>query len=134
MHYLCLVYARDTAADPAQAPTNKVSAETIKDHFIEQDHKQFLEGKVVLAGPLQAPETAVSIRFSKGKRSRTDGPFMETKEYIAGFIVIAADSMDEAVAIASEGSLADFANYEIRPLLDEKHSRTGEDRSFFFKR
>jgi hypothetical protein len=134
MHYLCLVYARDTAADPAQGPEDRVAADTIKDHFIEQDHKQFLEGKVVLAGPLQPPETAVSIRFSKGKRSRTDGPFIETKEYVAGFIVIAADSMDEAVAIASEGSLADFANYEIRPLLDEKHSRTGEDRSFFFKR
>jgi hypothetical protein len=132
MHFLCLVYARDAADAPA--PTNNVTADTIKDHFIEQDHKQFLEGKVVLAGPLQAPETAVSIRFSKGKRSRTDGPFIETKEHIGGFIVISADSMDEAVAIASEGDLADFANYEIRPLLDEKHSRTGEDRSFFFRR
>jgi hypothetical protein len=129
MHYLCLVYARDAAPSPTQ-----VSPDTIKDHFIETDHQMFLEGKVVLAGPLQGPETAVSVRFSNGKRSRTDGPFIETKEYIAGFIVIAADSIDEAVAIASDGDLADFANYEIRPLLDEKHSRTGQDRSFFFRR
>ena len=129
MHYLCLVYAQDAAAAPTQADPN-----TIKDHFIEMDHKQFLEGKLVLASPLEGPETAVSIRFSAGKRSRTDGPFIETKEYIAGFMVIAADSIDEAVAIVSEGPLANVANYEIRPLLDEKHSRTGRDRSFFFKR
>ena len=129
MHYLCLVYAQDAATAPTQ-----VDPDTIKDHFIEMDHQQFLEGKLVLASPLQGPETAVSIRFSGGKRSRTDGPFIETKEFIAGFLVISAKSIDEAVAIASEGELANVANYEIRPLLDEKHSRTGQDRSFFFKR
>ena len=129
MHYLCLVYGHD-----ASEATNKVPADTIKDHFIEEDRKFFDEGKVILASPLQGPETAVSIRFRGGKRSRTDGPFMETKEHIGGFIVIVADSMDEAVAIASDGPMAEFANYEIRPFLDEKHSRTGEDRSFFFKR
>jgi hypothetical protein len=129
MHFLCLVYAQDAAAGSPQVPEN-----TIKDHFIEMDHKLFLEGKVVLASPLQAPENAVSISHVNGKRSRTDGPFIETKEFVAGFLVISADSLDEAVAIASEGDLASFANYEIRPLLDEKHSRTGQDRSFFFKR
>ncbi|MEO7223510.1 MAG: YciI family protein [Devosia sp.] len=129
MHYLCLVYAQDAAAGSTQVPED-----TIKDHFIEMDHKLFLEGKVILASPLQGPQTAVSIRYSNGKRSRTDGPFVETKEHIAGFLVISADSLDEAVAIASEGDLANFANYEIRPLLDEKHSRTGQDRSFFFRR
>ena len=134
MHFLCLVYARDAADAPAQAPEDAITEDMIKDQFIEEDRKLFLEGKLVLASPLQAPETAVSIRFSKGRRSRTDGPFIETKEHIAGFLVIAADSMDEAVAIASDGPLANFANYEIRPLLDEKHSRTGEDRSFFFRR
>jgi len=131
MHYLCLVYAQDP--HDAATGSSHVPEDAIKDHFIEVDHKLFLEGKVVLASPLQAPQTAVSIRYAKGKRSRTDGPFIETKEYIAGFMVISADSFDEAVAIASEGDLTNFANYEIRPLLDEKHSRTGQDRSFFFK-
>ena len=127
MNYLCIVYAQDVPGAPLPVDEN-----AIKDAYIEQDHKLFLEGKVLLASPLQAPQTAVSIRYPNGVRTRTDGPYAETKEYVAGFLVISADSLDEAVAIAVEGPYEGFANFEIRPLLDEKHSKTGQDRSFFF--
>ena len=128
MQYLCIVYAgAATNADP-------VDEGTIKDAYIEQDHKLFRAGKVLMASPLQAPETAVSIHYRDGVRSRTDGPYLETKEFIAGFLVIEAANMDEAVTIATDGPYEGFVNYEIRPLLDEKHSVTGQDRSAFFVR
>ena len=129
MNYLCIVYAQDVPGAPVQADEN-----AIKDAYIEQDHKLFREGKVLMASPLQGPQTAVSIRYPNGVRTRTDGPYAETKEYVAGFLVIAAANMDEAVAIAVEGPFEGFANFEIRPLLDEKHSKTGQDRSLFFAR
>ena len=129
MLYLCIVYGQDgpDTLTPAQQTA-------IKDAFIEQDHKLFLEGKVLMASPLQGPQTAVSIRYPNGVRTRTDGPYAETKEYVAGFLVISADNMDEAVATAVEGPFEGFASFEIRPLLDEKHSTTGQDRSFFWAR
>ena len=129
MNYLCIVYAQDVPGTPGQVDEN-----AIKDAFIEQDHKLFLEGKVLMASPLQGPRTATSIRYPNGVRSRTDGPYAETKEYVAGFLVISAANMDEAVATACEGPFEGFASFEIRPLLDEKHSKTGQDRSFFFQR
>ncbi|MNY74947.1 YCII-related domain protein [compost metagenome] len=76
----------------------------------------------------------MTLRYSNGVPSRTDGPYAETKEWIAGFMVIEAKDIEEAVAIASEGPLEGMADLEIRPLLDERHSRTGMDRSFFFER
>jgi hypothetical protein len=104
----------------------------IKDGCIEQDLALFAAGKLVMASPLQGPETAVSLRYGTGRVSRTDGPYAETKEFIAGFMVIDAADIEEAVAIASEGPLEGMADLEIRPLLDERHSVTGQDRSVFF--
>lgn len=129
MKYLCIVYAGSADDVPdAQEET------AIKDGCIEQDHALFQAGKLVLASPLQGPETAVSLRYRNGVASRTDGPYAETKEWIAGFMVIEAADMAEAIAIASQGPLEGLADFEIRPLLDERHSRTGMDRSFFFER
>jgi hypothetical protein len=48
----------------------------------------------------------------------TDGPFAETKEMIAGFNVIEADSMDEAVRIAAEFPWAQTGCVEVRPIVD----------------
>ena len=129
MLYLCIVYAED--GPNTLSPSDEV---TIKDAFIEQDNKLFREGKVIMASPLQGRETAANIRYPGGVRTRTDGPYAETKEYIAGFLVISAASLDDAVDTAVEGPFEGFANFEIRPLLDEKHSQTGQDRSFFFVR
>ena len=128
MQYLCIVYAG------AAGNAGQVDDVTLKDAYIEQDHKLFRAGKVLMASPLQAPETAVTIRYRDGVRSRTDGPYLETKEFIAGFLVIEAADIDEAVTIATDGPYEGFVNYEIRPLLDEKHSVTGQDRSAFFAR
>lgn len=129
MLYLCIVYAED---GPNTLTPSQETA--LKDAFIEQDHKLFLEGKILMSSPLQGRDSGANIRYPNGVRTRTDGPYAETKEYVAGFLVISAATMDEAIAIACDGPFEGFANFEIRPLLDEKHSETGQDRSLFFAR
>lgn len=127
MKYLCIVYAGggDTAPDP-------LDEVAIKDACIEQDQQLFMSGQLLMASPLQGPDTSVAVRYRGGRALRTDGPYAETKEWIAGFMVIDADDIDQAVSIATEGPLEGFADMEIRPLLDEQHSTTGLDRSFLF--
>ena len=129
MKYLCIVYA-------GAGPNTLTEAEgiAITDGFIEQDLALHAAGKLYMASPLQGPETAVSLRYRNGVASRTDGPYVETKEVIGGFMVIEAADIEEAIAIANEGPLAGMMDFEIRPLLDEKHSQTGQDRSVFFTR
>jgi len=129
MQYLCIVYASGEPTTPSAVGDN-----TISDGCIEQDLALHAAGKLFMASPLQGPETAVSLRYRNGVASRTDGPYAETKEFIAGFMVIEAADMDEAIAIANEGPLEGLADLEIRPLSNEKHSKTGQDRSVFFTR
>lgn len=125
MKYLCIVYA-GTGPD-TMSPAEETA---IKDMCIEEDNALFKAGKLIMASPLQGPGNAVNLRAS----GRTDGPYAETKEFVAGFMVIEAADMEEAVAIVAPGPLEGFASFEIRPLLEEKHSKTGQDRSAFFAR
>lgn len=127
MRYLCLVYADHDPTGPEDP-----GSVAVKDACIELDNTLFEAGKLLMASPLQAPETAAVIRFRNGVATRTDGPFIETKEWIAGFLVIEAKDMAEAIAIATEGP--PVGTLELRPLREEHHSRTGQDRSAFFAR
>jgi len=49
---------------------------------------------------------------------KTDGPFMETKEVLAGLVLIEAENMDAAVAIAATNPMAKLGAVEVRPLVD----------------
>ncbi len=62
--------------------------------------------------------TARSIRVRAGKRTITDGPFAETKELLAGFNLIEAADLEEAVRIANEFPWADTGCIEVRPVLE----------------
>jgi hypothetical protein len=76
------------------------------------------EGKLLDAQILALPSAAKSVRIRNGRQMATDGPFAETKEMIAGFNVIEADSMDEAVRIAAEFPWAQTGCVEVRPIVD----------------
>ena len=71
----------------------------------------------VIGDQLAAPRRARTVRVREGKKHITDGPFTETKEAIGGFDLIEADSLDEAVEIASRHPVAAIGAIEIRPLL-----------------
>ena len=77
------------------------------------------EGHWVFAGGLGAPETATVIDNRGGGGLFTDGPFLESKEYLAGFWIIEAPDLDVVLKLAAEGSKACNRKVEVRPLLDE---------------
>lgn len=76
------------------------------------------EGRLLDTQMLQDARTAKSIRIRDGRRSITDGPFTETKELLAGFNLIEADSMEDALRIAQEFPWAATGCIEVREVRD----------------
>ena len=74
-------------------------------------------GHWVFAAGLGAPSTATVIDNRGGTVVMTDGPFVESKEYLAGFWVIEAPDLDVALKLATEGSKACNRRVEVRPFL-----------------
>lgn len=75
------------------------------------------EGHWVFAGGLNSPSTATVIDNRGGEAVFTDGPFLESKEYLAGFWVFEAADLDVALKLAAEGSRACNRRVEVRPFL-----------------
>ena len=75
------------------------------------------EGHWVFAGGLGAPSTATVIDNRGDEALFTDGPFVESKEHLAGFWIIDAPDLDVALKLAAEGSKACNRKVEVRPFL-----------------
>ena len=75
------------------------------------------EGNWVFAGGLGAPNSATVIDNRDGQAMFTDGPFLESKEYLAGFWIMEAPDLDVALKLAAEGSKACNRKIEVRPFL-----------------
>ncbi|MEV4094247.1 YciI family protein [Streptosporangium saharense] len=73
------------------------------------------DGHWVFAGGLASPDTATVIDNRAGSAMVTDGPFLESKEYLAGFWIIEAADLDVALRLAAEGSKACNRKVEVRP-------------------
>jgi hypothetical protein len=111
MQYLISVID-DTASIETNSPDSGTPAEQAAiDVF--NDRLQ-AEGHWVFAGGLGMP-TVIDNRA--GQAMVTDGPFVETKEYVAGFWIIEAADFDVALKLATEGSKACNRRVEVRPFL-----------------
>ena len=75
------------------------------------------EGHWVFAGGLAAPSSATVIDNRGEEAMFTDGPFVESKEYLIGFWIIEAADLDVALRLAAEGSKACNRKVEVRPFL-----------------
>jgi hypothetical protein len=75
------------------------------------------EGHWVFAGGLASPSTATVIDNRGGQALVTDGPFLESKEYLGGFWIIEASDLDVALELAAEGSRHCNRKVELRPFL-----------------
>ena len=73
------------------------------------------DGNWVFAGGLAAPDTATVIDNRGEEALVTDGPFLESKEYLAGFWIIEAHDLDVALRLAAKGSKACNRKIEVRP-------------------
>ena len=75
------------------------------------------EGNWVFAGGLAVPSSATVIDNRGGQAMFSDGPFLESKEYLAGFWIIEAADLDVALKLAAEGSKHCNRKIEVRPFL-----------------
>ncbi len=105
MKYLCLVYMEE--ARPSAVPDSECAA--CGDNLRHA-------GKLVAAEALQPVETATTVRVRNGKVSVTDGPFAETKEQLAGFYLIEARDLNEAIQVAARIPPAREGSIEVRPV------------------
>ena len=85
---------------------------------IELTHQLHAAGQYLSASPLQPAATAVMVRVREGKPLVTDGPFAETREQIAGYFLINARDLNEAIGIASGVPGARIGTVEVRPLIE----------------
>lgn len=120
MQYLLLVYT-----DPAlmDALPEEEYAGRMRECFAHAD-ALYAEGTLLDARQLEAPATARSVRIREGRTQVLDGPFAETKEILAGFNLIEADSLAQAVEIASHIPWARTGCIEVRPVRDAQGVRT----------
>lgn len=75
-------------------------------------------GILVAAEPLEPVATATTIRKRNNQVLKTDGPFAETKEQLAGFYLLECSNLDEAIEYAAKIPSAKFGTIEVRPAID----------------
>lgn len=114
MKFMLLVH-HDEAAFDAMSETTKrdMLAESV-----ELTHQLHANGQYLHASPLQPTSTAIVVRVQHGKPMITDGPFIETREQIAGYFLIEAKDRAEALAIAIRVPGARIGSVEVRPLRE----------------
>ncbi len=105
MKYLCLVYLDE----------NRLH-ELPDEDCVEFDTSIRKSGHCIASEALQSVQTATTVRVRSGKMSITDGPFAETKEQLAGFYMIEARDLNEAIQIASKIPPARVGSIEVRPI------------------
>jgi hypothetical protein len=76
------------------------------------------DGHGLTGAPLQSVRVATTVRVPKGKASITDGPYVETKEQLGGFILLEAEDLDQALQLASRIPPARLGGVEVRPIRD----------------
>jgi hypothetical protein len=75
-------------------------------------------GKIGFGAELDSPKTAKTVRVRDGETVVTDGPFAETKEQIGGVVVLNAEDLDDAIAIAARIPVVFRASVELRPVIE----------------
>jgi hypothetical protein len=113
MRYACLIYF-----DPKKVFNQSQEAEEVLRDSMDPNNEVRAGGHIVTEGPLQLPDQAITLQVRDGKMSTTDGPFMETKEMLGGFLVIEARDLNEAVRIGATIPLARLGFVEVRPFVD----------------
>ncbi|MGQ0749626.1 MAG: YciI family protein [Betaproteobacteria bacterium] len=111
MKYLCLVYLDE-----------KRLGELPDEDCVAYDTEIRNSGHCIASEALQPVHTATTVRMRNGHLSVTDGPFAETKEQLAGFYMIEAKDLNEAIHVASRIPPARVGSIEVRPIRPIRES------------
>jgi hypothetical protein len=114
MRYVLLIYAKESEWE-TKSPAER--ARVMEAHGI-LDRDLAAAGKYQIADALQPTRTATTVRVRDGKTLVTDGPFAETKEQLAGFYLVDARDLDDAIAIAARIPPAGWGAVEVRPVWE----------------
>ena len=111
MRYLCLiVWNEDTLAKLKPQELNRLNAA-----HLSLNESLIASGQFVEAEPLEPAAMSTCVRVRNGKTQVTDGPFAETKEQVAGFYLIEARDLNEAIQVAAQLPSAAYGTVEVRP-------------------
>jgi len=114
MRYMCLVHFDTNIIKTA----SRSEQQDLDRRSLAYDEKLKAEGHYIASQAIQEGDSAVLVRVRGGKMSTTDGPYMETKEQMAGFILIEARDMNEAVRLAAGIPIAELGTIEVRPIFE----------------
>jgi hypothetical protein len=114
MRYLCLIHLDEQKM--AELPHEEMNDLNVR--HLALNERLLASGNLVEASALESSAKAVRLRIRSGRRTVVDGPFTETKELVAGFYLIEAGGMEEAIAIASRFPSAALATIEVWPTRD----------------
>jgi hypothetical protein len=118
MKYMLLIH-QVTAPTP-RSPDEWASLSEDEQKAVSTDYQAINETPGVTPGlGLDAPETATTVRVQDGKTLTTDGPFVEIKEAIGGYLLFEADDLDAAIELASRIPAARMGGaVEVRPIVE----------------
>ena len=114
MNYMLLMYDDETTLSGLREGPNFDACVQACEGLVDE---LWEDGRYVGAGILQPTSAATSVRLREGRRRVTDGPFAETREQLAGYMIVEASNLDEALAIAARHPVARTGTVEIRPLM-----------------
>ena len=116
MRYTCLVHF-----DPAvmQAPGFDKAGLDRRSQAYDEELKA--QGHFLGWQGLALGDAAVIVRVRDGRMSATDGPYVESKEQMAGFVLLEARDMNEAVRLAAGLPLAEIGTIEVRPIVQSSN-------------
>jgi hypothetical protein len=114
MKYLLLVHHNEDRFKNMPEGTRKdMLAESI-----QLCHQLDGKGQYIHASPLQPEATGSVVQVREGKGIVTDGPFMETREQLAGYFLVDVENQEEAIRIAERVPGARIGTVEVRPLVE----------------
>ncbi|MBV8998095.1 MAG: hypothetical protein JO304_03485 [Solirubrobacterales bacterium] len=113
--YMLLIYQ---PVDNPISPEQSAAMAPRWDEFTENLHKT---GAYAAGDALERPDVATTVRERDGKTQFTDGPFAETKEFLAGYYLVDCSDLDTALEHASHMPNIAYGSVEVRPVWD----RTG---------
>lgn len=114
MRYLCMIYVERDRLDAL----GESEYEALVAEALAYDEELRCGGHFVVAQALEPADAAMTVRLRNGKPSVTDGPFVETKEQVGGFILMEARDLNEAIQLAAKIPPARFGGVEVRPVKE----------------
>jgi hypothetical protein len=118
MKYMLLIH-QGTTPLPGSAEWDSLSADEQRAVYADYQAINETPGVTPASAQMQPPDTATTVRVQDGKTLTTDGPFVETKEALGGYLFFEADDLDAAIDLAARIPAARMGGaIEVRPLVE----------------